>query len=210
MKRVVTILGIALTLNSGLLAGEDPYYTYTYGVGTDFQVKTLSNSESILVNGGGGNQLTLFDWTYARIESTSHLVHPYHSGNGIPELITGGYSTLVVTGGEIGELYAGSWGKATISGGSIGYLYGQLPSPPAVPANKYIQFLCKSWNYDSGTKKLAGLWGDDTGFNIQLVDTSPWPSGFTYDSINFTIVPEPMTLLTLGLGGMAMRRVRKV
>jgi len=97
-----------------------------------------------------------------------------------------------------------------MSGGIVEYLYGRLVPPiPAVPEAKYIQFVCKSWDYNTTTKRLTGVWEDDSTFNIQLVDTSPWPNGFTFDSINFTIVPEPLSLALLALGGVFVRtRIR--
>jgi hypothetical protein len=101
---------------------------------------------------------------------------------------------------------ANSQCRITASGGTIEYLYGQLSgSIPAVPADKYIQFICKSYVYNAGAQHLTGVWADDSLFSIQFIDTSPWPSGFTYDSINFTIVPEPLSLGLLALGGLFMR-----
>jgi hypothetical protein len=92
-----------------------------------------------------------------------------------------------------------------LSGGRIDNLFGYLSLPvPALPADKYIQFICQSYAYNTGTKRLTGVWADDSLFNIQLVDTSPYPS--TYDSINFTIVPEPLSLGLLALGGLLARR----
>ena len=54
MKRTVIILVGALALTSVGLADQPPYYTYTYGPGTDFGGLDLTGSQSILVNGGGG------------------------------------------------------------------------------------------------------------------------------------------------------------
>jgi hypothetical protein len=205
MKKVMTIVVVLC-----IACAAQASYTYTFGIGTDFGSLDLNGHESALVNGGGGDRLTLFDWTSARVDSTSHLVYPYFGGHGIPEIDALGYSNLMITGGEVGELHLGNYGKATISGGTIEYLYGQLAgSIPAIPADKYIQFVCKSYSYSPGTKKLNGVWADDSLFNIQLVDTNPWPSGFTYDSINFTVVPEPLSLGLLALGGLLVRRHRR-
>lgn len=210
MRSMIAIL-VMLTAASATLADQQPSYTYTYGPGTNFEEKTLTGSQSILVNGGGGDYLTLFDWTRATITSTTHLVHPHQSGQGIQEISMGGYSRLTVTGGEIGELYIASYGNLVISGGTVEYLRCAIVPPiPAVPTDKYIQVICKSYSYNSGTKKLSGTWADDSAFNIQLVDASPWPSGFTFDSINFTIVPEPMTVALLAAGGLLVRRYGRI
>jgi hypothetical protein len=49
MKRLVTILILTLAVSSMTHA-----YTYTYGPGTNFGGLGLDNTESLLVNGGGG------------------------------------------------------------------------------------------------------------------------------------------------------------
>jgi hypothetical protein len=130
----------------------------------------------------------------------------WYIGGGIRDVKAFSYSTLTVTGGELGMLYVHDESRVTISGGMVEYLYGRLATLPSVPADKYIQIICESYSYNATTKKLTGVWADDSLFNIQLVDTSPYPS--TYDSINFTIVPEPLTLALLGIGA-GLLRIRR-
>jgi hypothetical protein len=49
MKRLVTIGMLALAISCSANG-----YTYTYGPGTNFGGLGLDNTESLLVNGGGG------------------------------------------------------------------------------------------------------------------------------------------------------------
>jgi hypothetical protein len=159
----------------------------------------------MLVQGGWGDGLILFDYTSARIECTTPL---HYLVGGIWEMQTLAYSSATVTGGEFNTIYVGDYSRLTMSGGKLNYLYGELIPPiPATSADKYIQFICESYSYNSTTKKLTGAWADDSLFNIQLVDTANHPS--TYDSINFTIVPEPLSLGLLALGGLLVRKHRR-
>jgi hypothetical protein len=206
MKRLVTILILTLAVSSMTHA-----YTYTYGPGTNFGGLGLDNTESLLVNGGGGAVLDLFNHSSARIESTTHLQFDpttgWYVGGGIVEVKLFDYSQATITGGEILSVYVNSESHLALSGGRIDNLFGYLSLPvPVLPEDKYIQFICKSYAYNTGTKRLTGVWADDSLFNIQLVGTSPYPS--TYDSINFTIVPEPLTLALLGIGA-GLLRIRR-
>jgi hypothetical protein len=206
MKRLATILVLTLAVSSMTHA-----YTYTYGPGTNFGAQSLYGHESMLVNGGGGYLVNLFDYSSARIESTTHLQFDpttgWYVGGGIAQVALLDYSQATITGGEILSVYVHSEAHLALSGGRIDNLFGYLSLPvPTLPEDKYIQFICKSYLYNSTTKKLTGIWGNDSTFNIQLVDTSPYPS--TYDSINFTIVPEPLTLALLGIGA-GLLRIRR-
>jgi hypothetical protein len=200
MKRLV--MTIVLVLAVPCLTDA---YTYTYGPGTDFGAKTLVGNQSVLVNGGGGDRLNLEDYSYARIENTSSL--QYGIG-GIWLMPMYAYSSATITGGEFNTIYVEDYSHLTMSGGKVNYLYGELiPPVPSVSTSRYIQFICESYSYDTSTKKLTGVWGDSSTFNIQLVDTVNYPS--TFDSINFTIVPEPLTLGLLAFGGLVVRRYRR-
>jgi hypothetical protein len=58
--------------------------------------------------------------------------------------------------------------------------------------------------YNPANKRLTGTWEDFSKFNIKLVDYQGYSP--TIDNIKFTIIPEPMTLLLIGLGGIMIRR----
>ena len=53
---------------------------------------------------------------------------------------------------------------------------------------------------------LKGTWGDDSLFNIQLIDRTQYGYSPAIDNIKFTIIPEPMSMGLLALGGLLIRR----
>jgi hypothetical protein len=142
----------------------------------------------------------LFDYTYALIMTTEPLIS--EGNGGIWQIIAGGYSRFTVEGG-IHRLELASYAEAQINSGRIDI----LRSTQNAVYTKHIEIICRDWNYNAITKILSGTWGDYSVFNIQLIDvagTSP-----TFDNIKFTIIPEPATLLLIGVGGLFLRYRRK-
>jgi hypothetical protein len=199
MKKVVIIVVILMAAG-----GTQAAYTYTYGPGTSFEYLTLSGTQSVLVNGGGGLDLRLIDYSIGRIESTSRTSHSPTLGIGTVRVANS--SSLAVTGGEIGDLRITGPTSATLSGGIINYLTLASGTQGGTPD---IDIICKSWDYNSSTKLLTGAWEDDNPFSIQLREESPWPNGSAFNCIDFTIVPEPLSLSLLALGGLLVRRCER-
>jgi hypothetical protein len=108
-----------------------------------------------------------------------------------------------MSGGEINWLDINGYGTATLSGGQINTLRNYNLQPIH---DKLVEIVCKEYNYNAQTKILTGLWGDGSAFSIKLSDSAQYTFTPTYDIIKFTIIPEPATLLLLGLGGVLLCR----
>lgn len=188
--------------------------------GDFFSTIALFNNDTLLMNGGNGETLTLGDYAIANIENTDLPI-------GITDIISGGYGIINIYGGGIGNIQAINESIINMTGGSVNslemyhesmlYLYGgnigSLASaqpliliPPEDPGpHGWIQFFCREYDYNSDTNLLTGLWADSSAFSINLSDIGTYP---TYDQIEFHIIPEPATILLLSLGGLWLKKRR--
>ena len=190
MKHLIILL--SLLLSSAAFATD-----YVFGPGDEFGVLTLTDHDTLFMTGGGGHDLNLLGWSTGVIEDTDTLVGPYEGG--IWELDTGSYAELTINGGEFYEVGAHGESLIYLHGGDI---FGGLT---VYNSTAWVHIYGYGFNNDPfGGSPLTGFWADDTAFSINLVDDGiP-----TYDQIVFHIVPEPATLLMLGLGGLVLRKRR--
>jgi len=174
-------------------------YDYTISSGYFYDI-TLENNQSLLMTGGGGLEITAKDYSVVEIKNTT----PYAPlAGGVGKIVLGGYSQLFMSGGEVNWLDINGYGTAILSGGQINTLRNYNLQPIH---DKLVEIICKEYSYNAQTKILNGLWGDGSAFSIKLSDSAQYTFTPTYDIIKFTIIPEPATLLLLGLGGVLFRR----
>ncbi len=196
MKPFITGILLVAVLSVSAFATYD--YTITSGfIGT----LTLENSETLLMTGGGVNSLTGKDFSVLEIKNTTPFsISP---SGGIWTLDLGNWSRLNFSGGHINWFDIDDYATAVLSGGKINTLRNYNEQPVY---DKRIEIICKSYDYNTTTKKLTGIWGDDTSFNIQLSDSPQYTYTPTYNILEFTIIPEPTSLLLLAVGGLLIRR----
>jgi hypothetical protein len=188
MKKQIVLLTVMLMTHAANAA-----FDFTLS-GTEYNSMVLNN-QSLLVTGGGAGQITALDNSYVEVWGTT----PLAQFSGIYSMNLARNSTLNYYGGETGAISIYEQATAVLEGGRIDYIasHQYLGSP-------HIEMVVKDYSYNPGTNLLTGIWGDDTAFSIELVDQAGYDP--VIDNIAFTVVPEPMTLLLFGLGGLVIRR----
>ncbi len=180
------------TTDGYLTSGE-----YAFGV-------KLESFEKLTINGGGGDVIDAWDNSRLEIYSTS-LPLSLYPGGGVYDIHLNDNSTLLFSGGATQSLKLGKNASAILTGGTINYVtiyrYGSMTCNAT--------FYCREgwqWLYTSGKiSGIKGLWGDGTSFQTTLSNAgSIFPD--TWNFVDVKIVPEPTTMLLLGLGGLWIRR----
>jgi hypothetical protein len=184
--RLIALLSISVSAFADLNSGTQNIYN-----GESFGQFFVRNDATVNVFGG---QIDAF---YMEDHSTLNV----YSGNinVYASLIEN--STANFFGGITKSIMAGENSRVTLSGGQIKELQSKYYS--ADP--QHITLICQSGYLLTYTNTaitgVSGLWIDGTSFNIKL--------GTMYGSdilSNITIIPEPATMLLLGIGGLLIRR----
>ena len=194
MKRLIPILFLVVSVSLSHGAWDIELTSGFYGS------QNLTGSQRLLMTGGWTPQIWGQDTSYIEVHNTDT--------QGISTLLLDDNSDALFQGGFLNALNIYDDATIILSGGSINSINSyQRPLSGDYPPSywdKHIEVICKTYDYNTSTKKLTGVWGNDTTFNIQLVDKSGYYSAFS--NIEFTIIPEPATLSLLGLGAFLIRR----
>ena len=148
-----------------------------------------------------------YDFSYVEVQTTAPL---QVNVGGINSLILNKNSTMNYFGGETGGIRFYDDARAVFEGGRIDYISSyQRPLSGDWPPSywdKHIEIICKDWSWNELTNLLTGTWADDTAFSIQLVDQTGYHPAIT--NIEFTIIPEPVTIALLAIGAVFLKKKR--
>ncbi|MCK5565552.1 MAG: PEP-CTERM sorting domain-containing protein [Planctomycetes bacterium] len=162
-------------------------------------IGTEENPDTLLMTGGTGHDLNASAWSTAIIHDTDPMNIPETAG-GIWEVTTTSYSELTINGGEFYELGLHGESIANLYGGQI---FGSLT---VNNSTAWVHIYGYGFNNDPFTgSPLTGFWADDTAFSINLVDDGI----STYDQIVFHEIPEPVSIILFGLGGILVRKCKQ-
>ena len=119
-------------------------------------------------------------------------------------------SNFYMLNGYINSLSIFDNSHTYIMGGRINnLLISQKVNPIDIETGtNHVSILCKNYNYNDIEKIITGTWINNFTFNIQLINPFPkneWTDD-PIDNINFIIVPEPTTILILGIGAIFLRK----
>jgi hypothetical protein len=204
MKRVICFMlavSCLSTANAGYEYADRVISRGEYVWGLDWL------SGVLVIDGGGGTPIEVRNSSRIEVWSTST---PLGTGvGGIMDLVVGHNARLDYHGGVTEEFSIGQNATAYLHGGRIDFIssYQYVTWIDGKPTGQHIHIHAQDgweWKYENGQiKGVKGLWLDGSAFDIRFIDKAG------YDPVWANVyIPEPTTLLLMGLGTFLLHRRR--
>jgi len=115
-------------------------------------------------------------------------------------------STMSMFGGNVGLIEAWNYSTVNLYGGIISEYLKAYGTEDLVISIYGYGFEYDTLAGDYGGGQLSGFWLDDTPFSIDLFGDPGSPGGAPIDTYShIVLIPEPATILLLGLGAIYIR-----
>lgn len=168
----------------------------------------LGGNETLLVDGGTANRITVYDDSVITVLSTGTLPGEDY---GIEAVNLHDHSHMTFSGGEADRVELDDNSSLLYNGGQINsimqmHIFSYEPNP--IPQEIIIECLPGwSWLTDhapySAIVGIKGTFLDGTNFNTMITPSRNLES---VPGVTVVEIPEPLTLVLLGLGGLQIRK----